>query len=45
MMEVDLGGLDLAEVTTGALQEGDLLQGQPLEHFQCFFCTDSCFMF
>jgi len=28
MMEVDLGGLDLAEVTTGALQEGDLLQGE-----------------
>ena len=31
MMEVDLGGLGLAEVTTGALQEGDLLQGQPLD--------------
>ena len=30
-MEVDLGGLGLAEVMTGALQEGDLLQGEPLE--------------
>ena len=30
-MEVDLGGLGLAEVMTGALQEGDRLQGQPLE--------------
>jgi len=28
MMEVDLGGLGLAEVTTGALQEGDPLQGE-----------------
>ena len=27
-MEVDLGGLDLAGVMTGALQEGDRLQGQ-----------------
>jgi len=27
-MEVDLGGLGLAEVMTGALQEGDLLQGE-----------------
>ena len=27
-MEVDLGGLDLAGVRTGALQEGDRLQGQ-----------------
>ena len=30
-MEVDLGGLGLAVVMTGALQEGDRLQGQPLE--------------
>merc|ERR1719305_17302 len=27
-MEVDLGGLGLAEVMTGALQEGDRLQGE-----------------
>ena len=40
-MEVDLGGLGLAEVMTGALQEGDRLQGQPLEGV---FFNDNNFM-
>ena len=31
MMEVDPGGLGLAEVMTGALREGDHRQGQPSE--------------